>query len=177
MLAQVQQDRYELAQYAPHAYVFTTERGNTYIIRFIRYWQEDVVELYVQEELEVYEIYFEVMEIKDKGYDRRIQFTIIGAIVDFLAEDDRVGFFDIKREDGRGLELLRVYRIWLKMYEKNRKEKSIMLNRIVSIPDQFDSHIACLVHPNNQCFKQQDVNQLMDRVLKEIFPRAALQPF
>ncbi len=177
MVAQTQQGRYELTPYAPHAYVFTTERGNTYIIRFIRYWQEEVVELYLKKELEVFEIYFEVMEIKDKGYDRRIQFTIIGAIVDFLSENDRVGFFDIKREDGRGLELLRVYRIWLKMYERKRKEKSIMLNRIVSIPDQFDSHIACLVHPNNKSFKGQDVDQLMDRVLKEIFPRATLTPF
>jgi len=168
---------YPLLPLAPDAYAFESERGNRYTIRFLRYWQEDVVSLYLGVELAIYEIYFEITEIKQRAHDRRIQLTVMKAITDFLEVDNRVGFFDIYREDGRGLQNLRVYRMWLRRSEYHRKQKSVMINRIVRIPDQTDNHIACVIMGNNQLFVDQDKGRMMDEVLKEIFPRAELIPF
>lgn len=177
-MGQIQQPPgYELRQYAADAYLFTTVRGNTYTIRFIRYWQEDALSVYLDIEAEIYEIYFEIIEIKDRGYDRMIQHTIMRTILEFLSQDNRIGFFDINREDGRGLENLRVYRMWLRMYERGAEKRSTMINRIVHVPDQTDSHIACVAHSNNTLFQHRSADEMMDLVLKEIFPGAELEAF
>ena len=169
--------RYHLEEFAPDAYFFASERGNRYTIRFLRYWQEEAVSLYLGAEVAIYEIYFEIAEIKERGYDARIQHTVMETIKDFLRVDNRVGFFDISREDGRGLQNLRVYRMWLRRSHQGDERPPSMINRIVRIPDQYDSHIACIVMGNNKLFYQRNIDEVLDHVLREIFPRAELIPF
>lgn len=50
----------QLQQYAADAYKFTSIRGNVYSIRLIRHWQEDAISVYLNADIEVYEIYLEI---------------------------------------------------------------------------------------------------------------------
>lgn len=168
---------YPLRRHNENSFVFTTEQGNSYAIRFVRYWQEDVLPIYLGIDLEIYEIYFEVVKIQHKGYDARIQYTLMDTIIDFLSVNNRIGFFDIEREDGRGKELLRVYNIWLKMYEKATGKTGTMINQIVHNPGQSNSYIACIIHRDNQIVHEENAEELMTLALREIFPSGRIEAF
>ncbi len=166
---------YPLRPFGENAFAFRTECGNEYTIRFARYWQEEFLTLYLGVELEIHEIYFEVAEIRDHRYDSRIQYTVMDTIINFLAVDNRVGFFDIYREDGRGLENLRVYKLWLTMYARRMGKPVSLIGRIVHFPDQEDAHIACIVHGNNEILTTDNSDAVLDTALLEIFPQAQLE--
>ena len=166
---------YPLRQFGENAFAFRTECGNEYTIRFARYWQEEFLTLYLGIELAIYEIYFEVAEIRDHRYDPRIQYTVMDTIINFLSVENRVGFFDIHREDGRGLENLRVYKLWLTMYARRMGKPVSLIGRILHLPGQDDAHIACIVHHNNEILTADNSEAVLDTALREIFPRAQLE--
>ncbi|MEO0733143.1 MAG: hypothetical protein AAFZ52_09930 [Bacteroidota bacterium] len=166
---------YPVRSQGPSSYVFTTSYGNTYAISFIRYWQEDLLPIYLGQEFEVYEIYFAVVDMQKKDYDRRIQYTLMHTITEFVSVSNRIGFFDIDREDGRAGELLRVYNIWLKMYERARGETGIMINRVVHIPDKPSAYLACVFHRNNELLRTDNAAGIIDRALTEIFPNSTIR--
>lgn len=168
---------YPLRPHGEHEYVFTTELGNTYTIGFLRYWQEDVLPLYIGIDVSIYEIYFEVIEIQQKGADRRIQHTMMDTIIEFISVENRIAFFYIQREDGRGRELLRVYNAWLRAYEKQEGEAGIMSNRVIKLPTGSDKYVACVIHRDNELLGHDNADEMIDRAIMEIFPKAELEEF
>ncbi len=147
-----------LQQYAADAYMFTSIRGNVYSIRLIRHWQEDAISVCLNADIEVYEIYLEIIERKDRSCDKGTLYTVMKKVWEFLECDSRIGFFDINSEDGRGKVYLCAYRTWLKILQRGIKNQTVMLHRVLEMPGQKDSHVGSLMpyktsklFPNMSC--------------------------
>ncbi|MEZ5042051.1 MAG: hypothetical protein R2828_19295 [Saprospiraceae bacterium] len=168
---------YPLQQYGPNEFFFTSNYGNTYEIGFYPYWQKDLMPMYTDFDLNLFEIYFEVVETKYKGRDRRIPFTLMNTIAEFVSVDDRIGFFVIQREDGRSKQLLKVYNLWFQQYEQVKGETGLMTNRVVSMDGEIASYLSCVLHHNNSLLKSTSPDELLNQVLKEIYPFCELDTF
>ena len=164
-----------LQQYAADAYVFTSIRGNVYSIRLIRHWQEDAISVYLNTDIEVYEIHLEIIERKDRSCDKGTFYNIMKKILGFFECDSRVVFVDINRGDGRDKEYLCVYRTWLKIFQRGTKNQTVMLHRVLERPGHEDSHVGSLM-PNktSKLFPNMSCDDMMDSVLRKVFPSSRI---
>ncbi len=164
---------YTYTELGEYNYKFVTDQGNEYSIVFSKYWQQDIVDLYGQMDIDIYEFYFEVVSRNATGMDKRIPHTIFCILESFLIQNKSVVFYITQREDGRGRELFKVYQFWHALYQKMHGGQGVIdkTDRVVKYGTVTEAHLSCLYLTDTFSYDVQ-LDRVIDIVLAEIYPNA-----
>jgi hypothetical protein len=95
----------------------------------------------------------------------------------FLFEDfNRVIFFIAGRDDGRNLQLFKIYEIWFNRYQKvNNNYNLIKMNRVIEHHHEVEAYFTCFYWSSR--FELSYVNKAIDLVLSEIYPNFTVREY
>lgn len=162
---------YPVRETEDNTFYFTTTAGNEYQIYFARYWQQDVVDLYLNSRIPVYEFYFEVVHKSCAVMDKRIAPTIFSVVDDFVSRTNSVLFYITQRDDGRSKELFRVYQLWFNEYKRTRFNMLNKTDRAVWYGRMAEAYISC-IYKADANFGKKNIEEMINVVLEEIYPNA-----
>jgi len=168
----VQAEPYPVTEQEDNNFHFVTEHGNEYQITFSKYWQQDIVDLYLGFRVPVYEFYFEVMAKNHSGMDKRIAPTLFDIFDKFLLRTGSVIFYITQRDDGRSKELFKVYQLWYNLYKRSRGDELVKLDRAVYYGDTAEAYLACMFLRGT--VKDKRIPLLVNTILEEIYPNATV---
>ncbi len=162
---------YPISEDSPNNYRFITDLGNEYTLNFVRYWQQDLIDLYSSIDIDVYEFYFEIFMRRKSGLDNRIPFTIFNILERFLKVNKSILFFVTQREDGRGKELFRVYQLWANLYYRSYYQETLIqkVDRSIWYGDFAEAYLSCL-YLKNDYVDSKFLENLLNELLYEIYP-------
>jgi hypothetical protein len=167
---------YAVFEYAENKYRFVTESGNEYTIYFIEYWQQDVVNLLSTFPVNIFELFFEQLNRKKIGYDKRLPFTIFSILDKFLWYKKSIIYFIPQREDGRSKELSRLYQLWATLYYKNRITQSHIakIDKTILYNDFPEAHLTCLFSKFH-FISVSSIEKKLENILFEIYPNCQIK--
>lgn len=164
-------ESYPVQETEDNTFLFTTSAGNKYQIFFARYWQQDVVDLYLRSRIPVYEFYFEVVQKNCSVMDKRIAHTIFTVVDEFVSRTNSVLFYITQRDDGRSKELFRVYQLWFNEYKRTRRNGLNKTDRAVWYGRTAEAYISC-IYKADADFGRGSIENMINVVLEEIYPNA-----
>lgn len=169
-------DFYPYQSVGANKFIFFTSNSISYTVEFVEYWQQDLVSLYSELSINVYELFFIQSEEKNGIFDPKISTTLFKIIDDFLTQETIV-YYITERIDGRARELFRVYQLWYLQFKRlnaNLDKTLIKFDRkVYNEYDQVDAYVSIVL--TNDWIQTEKVEELFEKLLSQIFPNTYIK--
>ncbi|NSL87185.1 hypothetical protein ECE50_010110 [Chitinophaga sp. Mgbs1] len=173
-------ERYECSQINENAFVFATELGNQYCIKFEEHWVGSSGYLPgIGERINICEMTFERWNIVSNAHDPKIAATIVFKGLEYLRRN-QVVFYTADNPSKRDKELFRLYHIWFWALKRvaagaegakaafaDKKDK-------VVVYDDKEIFFSCFYMTD---YWEPELDYWFFEVLKELYPGSTIRKY